>query len=247
MLIRYHKAPNNFQQLLILQDFSSVFVLLPIFWERMIYLKKLLLNEGIPVPPLFPFRHILTFSSKKYEVSNDLKWKIDLDTWIECEFGKKWNDFLNEPEKLLNFPHRLLYHALMVYKEQSVVPVDEKVILEANKSEELYKQFMRDDLSFDEWILYLNEIKDDEVIFGLFEHRLGGKYGCLDKNIWKYYINFLKEKEQHLEFLNAYRRYTRFFIEDKETVEEYRNEIERISKTKIPVAEFWIDTILYEM
>uniref|UniRef100_A0A914PIW7 Uncharacterized protein n=1 Tax=Panagrolaimus davidi TaxID=227884 RepID=A0A914PIW7_9BILA len=29
-------------------------------------------------------------------------------------------------------------------------------------------------------------------------------------------------------------------------VEEYRNEIERISKFKIPVSEFWIDTILYE-
>uniref|UniRef100_A0A914QHS8 Uncharacterized protein n=1 Tax=Panagrolaimus davidi TaxID=227884 RepID=A0A914QHS8_9BILA len=59
-------------------------------------------------------------------------------------------------------------------------------------------------------------------------------------------MKFLKDKDQ-IAYLNLYRRYTRFYIEDKQMVEEYRNEIDRISKiSKIPVSEFWIDTILYE-
>uniref|UniRef100_A0A914P3G3 Uncharacterized protein n=1 Tax=Panagrolaimus davidi TaxID=227884 RepID=A0A914P3G3_9BILA len=105
---------------------------------------------------------------------------------------------------------------------------------------------MRDDLYLKEWQLALNETEDEEVIFGLFEHRLGGKYGCLDKNFWKFFMDFVKDKDE-ITYLNHYRMYTRLYIEDKQMVEKYRSEIERISKIPMAVAEFWIDTILYEL
>ena len=46
--------------------------------------------------------------------------------------------------------------------------------------------------------------------------------------------------------MDLYRRYTRFFIEDLEMIEKYRDEIERVGATHA-VAEFWIDTLFYEV
>uniref|UniRef100_A0A914QF35 Uncharacterized protein n=1 Tax=Panagrolaimus davidi TaxID=227884 RepID=A0A914QF35_9BILA len=203
--------------------------------------------EHIPPLPLPENgRKVLDFNSKVYENEEDLRLGHKYTHFLLHLFAKNWHNILYYPEKLLNIPHFDPMEYMKKDLEGNCPKQIPKAILKKyERCKFLCKQFQRDDLPFDEWILYLNEIENEEAVFGLFEHRLGWKNGCFDKNLWNLYLKLMKENDQ-IGYLNIYCRYTRFFIEDKEKVEKYRNEIERISKIPLPVSEFWIDTILYE-
>uniref|UniRef100_A0AC35ETY6 Uncharacterized protein n=1 Tax=Panagrolaimus sp. PS1159 TaxID=55785 RepID=A0AC35ETY6_9BILA len=96
-----------------------------------------------------------------------------------------------------------------------------------------------------EWLKCLKQLENEEFVIANMELRLGSKMSCTNKEIWKYYIEYLRDKNP-IAMLEVYLRYCRFFISDIEMIKEYRNEIERIEKLQA-VSIFWIDTIEWEL
>uniref|UniRef100_A0AC35GAU7 Suppressor of forked domain-containing protein n=1 Tax=Panagrolaimus sp. PS1159 TaxID=55785 RepID=A0AC35GAU7_9BILA len=89
------------------------------------------------------------------------------------------------------------------------------------------------------------KIDTKKSVIANIELRLGSKKSCTNKDIWKYYIEYLRDRNP-IAMLEVYLRYCRFFISDIEMVKKYRNEIERIGKLEA-VSVFWIDTIEWEL
>lgn len=68
------------------------------------------------------------------------------------------------------------------------------------RAEFLFIQFVYKRIPDDQWIEYVKEITDFEVVIGLIEHRLGWKRGSVNKDIWKFYFDFVRDKNDTVQF-----------------------------------------------
>uniref|UniRef100_A0A914R1U5 Uncharacterized protein n=1 Tax=Panagrolaimus davidi TaxID=227884 RepID=A0A914R1U5_9BILA len=135
------------------------------------------------------------------------------------------------------------------FYEQYVIFGPRPLTFEMKKNYEknlsLLKQFQTAGDDDKKLLKCLRQLENEESVIANIELRLGNKTSCTTKAIWKYYIEYLRDKNPIL-MLEVYLRYCRFFISDTEMIKEYRNEIERIEKFQA-VFIFWIDTIEWEL
>uniref|UniRef100_A0A914QP32 Uncharacterized protein n=1 Tax=Panagrolaimus davidi TaxID=227884 RepID=A0A914QP32_9BILA len=96
-----------------------------------------------------------------------------------------------------------------------------------------------------EWLKCLKQLENEESVIANIELRLGSKKSCTNKDIWKHYIEYLRDRNP-VAMLEVYLRYCRFFISDKQMLKNYRIEIERVEKLQA-VSIFWVDTIEWEL
>uniref|UniRef100_A0A914PMX7 Uncharacterized protein n=1 Tax=Panagrolaimus davidi TaxID=227884 RepID=A0A914PMX7_9BILA len=82
-----------------------------------------------------------------------------------------------------------------------------------------------------QWFQFLEETEDDEFISHNVEYRLGSN--LLDKDLWKIYIEFLRQRNPK-EMLQVYSKYCRFFISDLEMREKYRTLVYELGPVKVP-------------
>lgn len=73
-------------------------------------------------------------------------------------------------------------------------PVPKELIERNKKACFLQNQFYSDTTTDEEWFELVKELDNDEVIIGIIEHRLGWRNGCVNKKIWNFYYDFIKDK-----------------------------------------------------
>uniref|UniRef100_A0AC34FMH2 Uncharacterized protein n=1 Tax=Panagrolaimus sp. ES5 TaxID=591445 RepID=A0AC34FMH2_9BILA len=76
---------------------------------------------------------------------------------------------------------------------------------------------VKDDI--EKWLEKLMEIDDKHFVIHNIEYRLGGN--LFDLKLWKLYLEYLRENDPK-EMLQAYSKYCRFFVDDKNMLEEYK-------------------------
>ena len=73
-------------------------------------------------------------------------------------------------------------------------PLSKAALKKSKRASFLWRQFLRNDLSEEEFFKYLSKIEDAEVVAGILEHRLGWKMGCVSKTLWRCYFDFLQKR-----------------------------------------------------
>uniref|UniRef100_A0A914QIE9 Uncharacterized protein n=1 Tax=Panagrolaimus davidi TaxID=227884 RepID=A0A914QIE9_9BILA len=124
-------------------------------------------------------------------------------------------------------------------------PVTFKIKKNFEKNLPLLKEFKDAGDDDKKWLKCIKKMDKKTFVIANIELRLENTTSCTNKAIWKYYIEYLRDKNPIL-MLEVYLLYCRFFISDNEMVKKYRNEIERIEKLQA-VSIFWIDTIEWEL
>uniref|UniRef100_A0A914YMH7 Uncharacterized protein n=1 Tax=Panagrolaimus superbus TaxID=310955 RepID=A0A914YMH7_9BILA len=149
-------------------------------------------------------------------------------------------------EEALSFPHRYIEAIYGKYLFYSVSPITDDVKYKYDTNKRIYDNINEIRHDINKWIKCIKGIQDKEVIIQNIELKLGKYSNYKNKNLWKFYFKFLK-KNNLKEILEAYRKYTRLFISDKEAIEKYRQEIIKFTHLKESTTKYWIDTIKYEM
>uniref|UniRef100_A0A914QHV3 Uncharacterized protein n=1 Tax=Panagrolaimus davidi TaxID=227884 RepID=A0A914QHV3_9BILA len=75
----------------------------------------------------------------------------------------------------------------------------------------------------EKWFQLLVEVDDVDFVKDNVECRLGKNLFYVQ--LWKLYLAFLKEKKQYKTLLETYSKYCRFFLDDKEMLEEYKQKM----------------------
>uniref|UniRef100_A0AC34FAS5 Uncharacterized protein n=1 Tax=Panagrolaimus sp. ES5 TaxID=591445 RepID=A0AC34FAS5_9BILA len=127
----------------------------------------------------------------------------------------------------------------------SAKPVSLKEKMQYKNALNMYNKFQRAGNNDAKWLECIQELDDEEVVTANIELRLGRDQHYRNRAIWKYYVEYLRDRNP-MAMLDVYRRYCRLFISDNETREEYRKEIERIEKLGKSASDFWIDTVKWE-
>uniref|UniRef100_A0A914P0V4 Uncharacterized protein n=1 Tax=Panagrolaimus davidi TaxID=227884 RepID=A0A914P0V4_9BILA len=97
---------------------------------------------------------------------------------------------------------------------------------ESNKR--LYAEIKAVENNVEEWFKLVSkfgdEANDEEFVRHNVEYRLGSN--LLDIKLWKLYIEYLRIHDSK-EMLQVYSKYCRFFLDDFEMKEKYKNEVEK--------------------
>uniref|UniRef100_A0A914PNE3 Uncharacterized protein n=1 Tax=Panagrolaimus davidi TaxID=227884 RepID=A0A914PNE3_9BILA len=144
--------------------------------------------------------------------------------YLERGFFKK--DYQNYvvTEKDLQYPHDFLKECFHEFESEASCLPSKKLIKRYNEMLELYpriKAAESDDI--EKWFQLLVEVDDVDFVKDNVECRLG--QDLLDVQLWKLYLAFLKENKQYKTLLETYSKYCRFFLDDKEMLEEYKQEM----------------------
>uniref|UniRef100_A0A914PHA8 Uncharacterized protein n=1 Tax=Panagrolaimus davidi TaxID=227884 RepID=A0A914PHA8_9BILA len=162
------------------------------------------------------------------------------------EICKKEISEVDEVFWLLRVPSEGLEKMFEIAKFYSTQPISKYMIEEYNTAVELRNELRENWNNLDEWFKTLSKFDNEDLIIANFEYRLSDINESFDKQLWKYYISFLKDNDWTIMMLRTYKCCTRLFIEDKELVEQYRAEIIEAAKNEYHVGGLVSDTILWE-
>lgn len=91
---------------------------------------------------------------------------------------------------------------------------------------------------------YVSMLPDVNFVIDHIEYELAR--WSFSKNLWHFYVKFLKDQGRELQTLNVYSRYCRIFVEDKEMRDQYLVNIKALENKSINVKKWLIDYILIE-
>uniref|UniRef100_A0AC34G617 Uncharacterized protein n=1 Tax=Panagrolaimus sp. ES5 TaxID=591445 RepID=A0AC34G617_9BILA len=243
------------EKLLALTKFSEKYLMLPNYASQKIRLQKIVGSSMIAAKT--PIKHL--YSVPFHDTIKPMgPWTTrQLLVGLNCnEKHIAWKYFaensanlfnvrrsMKDIQRALTFPHRYLQNVFDYYKIMGTIPITKQLEAKIKKLMNLYEKFKEAEIDDEKWFKCMNELDEDDVIIANIEYRLGFEMKCSNKNIWKYYIEFMGERNSK-EMLDIFRRYCRLFISDIEMGEKYRKEIEKSGNL---YTEFWYDTITFEL
>uniref|UniRef100_A0AC34FQU1 F-box domain-containing protein n=1 Tax=Panagrolaimus sp. ES5 TaxID=591445 RepID=A0AC34FQU1_9BILA len=122
----------------------------------------------------------------------------------------------------LSYPHSHLKHCFRIYERHSIHQPSDKLIKKYEEMQKMYLQIKAAEKDSEKWFQLLIEIDNVNFVCDNVECRLGKN--LLDNNLWKLYIDFLREKNPK-QMLYIYFKYCRFFMDDSEMIEKYKEEM----------------------
>uniref|UniRef100_A0A914YMK4 Uncharacterized protein n=1 Tax=Panagrolaimus superbus TaxID=310955 RepID=A0A914YMK4_9BILA len=149
-----------------------------------------------------------------------LRWKVAAISTFDLGIGISSNS-----ETLINdisFPNENIERKWRQYEKSSSSMPPQKVVKLYQKMKALFAKIEAIDKNDDEkWIKTLLEVEDNEFVEHNIEYRIGTN--LTNKKLWKLYIQYLKDQQQNsYRLLHTYSKYCRFFLDDVEMKEEYR-------------------------
>uniref|UniRef100_A0A914PRA2 Uncharacterized protein n=1 Tax=Panagrolaimus davidi TaxID=227884 RepID=A0A914PRA2_9BILA len=144
--------------------------------------------------------------------------------YLERGFFKEDYENYVVTEKDLRYPHDFLKECFHEFESEASCLPSKKLIKRYNEMLELYPRIKAAESGdIEKWFKLLLEVDDIDFVKDNVECRLG--HDLLDIQLWKLYLAFLKEKKQYKTLLETYSKYCRFFLDDKEMLEEYKQEM----------------------
>uniref|UniRef100_A0AC35F4U7 Uncharacterized protein n=1 Tax=Panagrolaimus sp. PS1159 TaxID=55785 RepID=A0AC35F4U7_9BILA len=144
--------------------------------------------------------------------------------YLERGFFKEDYENYVVTEKDLRYPHDFLKECFHEFESEASCLPSKKLIKRYEEMLEFYPRIKAAESGdIEKWFSLLLEIDDVDFVKDNVECRLG--QDLLDIQLWKLYLSFLKEKKQYKTLLETYSKYCRFFLDDKEMLEEYKQEM----------------------
>uniref|UniRef100_A0A914XXE5 Uncharacterized protein n=1 Tax=Panagrolaimus superbus TaxID=310955 RepID=A0A914XXE5_9BILA len=128
-----------------------------------------------------------------------------------------------DPKATLTYPNRKLRQTFMDLKEEAMEPLPKSTEKRVDEMEVLYWKIKECEDNQEEWIKCLQEVDNLKFLKRNVEQRLS--FNLCNKKLWKLYINHLKTADPK-EMLQVYSKYCRFFMDDEEMLEEYKEAAE---------------------
>uniref|UniRef100_A0AC34FQQ3 Uncharacterized protein n=1 Tax=Panagrolaimus sp. ES5 TaxID=591445 RepID=A0AC34FQQ3_9BILA len=122
-------------------------------------------------------------------------------------------------ENFLAYPHDYLQQIFHKYEKSLNCPPSCEIIKKYEALKKLYDKLKQYPSN---WFQLLLQVDHHKFLCNNVEYRLGSDLS--DKNLWKQYIDYLKEKEPK-KMLVILSKYCRFFLDDSEMKERYRKEM----------------------
>uniref|UniRef100_A0A914Q917 Uncharacterized protein n=1 Tax=Panagrolaimus davidi TaxID=227884 RepID=A0A914Q917_9BILA len=158
---------------------------------------------------------------------------------LSVPYGKKHFKFMNfyrtdinsAEEEDLCFPHSRLKECLRHFKSHTSCLPSKKLINRCEEMMKLYPKILSAYEDVDKWFNLLLEVDDFAFIKENIEYRLGKDF--VNVHLWKIYFGFLKKHDEYKSLLKAYSKYCRFFLDDKEMLDEYKKEMIKYGPVKL--------------
>uniref|UniRef100_A0AC35GN49 Uncharacterized protein n=1 Tax=Panagrolaimus sp. PS1159 TaxID=55785 RepID=A0AC35GN49_9BILA len=134
-------------------------------------------------------------------------------------------------EEDLCFPHSRLKECLRGFESITSCLPSKKLIMRYEEMMKLYRNIVSAYEDVDKWFNFLLEVDDFAFIKENIESRLGNDF--VNVHLWKIYFGFLKKHDEYKSLLKAYSKYCRFFLDDKEMLDEYKKVMTEYGPVKL--------------
>uniref|UniRef100_A0AC35GHI1 Uncharacterized protein n=1 Tax=Panagrolaimus sp. PS1159 TaxID=55785 RepID=A0AC35GHI1_9BILA len=135
-------------------------------------------------------------------------------------------------ERVIGYPHDNLEYCFHDFEELASSIPSKKVIKRYEEMKDLYLKIKAAEDNVDGWFKLLLEVKDVDFVKDNVELRLGKDY--FDVQLWKLYIGFLKQNGENKRLIQTYSKYCRFFLDDHEMLEKYKNDMSEYGPMNLP-------------
>uniref|UniRef100_A0A914QJM5 Uncharacterized protein n=1 Tax=Panagrolaimus davidi TaxID=227884 RepID=A0A914QJM5_9BILA len=139
--------------------------------------------------------------------------------------------YYNIDEDDLCYPHNCLKKCFRHFEKYSLRLPPTNIVKKYEEMKTLYTKIKAVEKDAEKWIKCLKEFGNDTFLLNNVEYRLGKN--LMDVNLWKTYMEFLKENGKFQRLLETYSKYCRFFLDDKEMKEVYKSEMIKYGPVKL--------------
>uniref|UniRef100_A0AC34F5N0 Uncharacterized protein n=1 Tax=Panagrolaimus sp. ES5 TaxID=591445 RepID=A0AC34F5N0_9BILA len=135
-------------------------------------------------------------------------------------------------EREITYPHSHLVELFHFYEKFISCPPSKKVVERYKAMQELYSKIKAAEYDVETWFKLLLEFGNDDFVSQNMEYRIVTNLN--NEKLWKIYIGYLKDVNPK-KMLLWYSKYCRFFLDDLEMKEKYRNEMKSYGRPiKLP-------------
>uniref|UniRef100_A0A914QHN3 Uncharacterized protein n=1 Tax=Panagrolaimus davidi TaxID=227884 RepID=A0A914QHN3_9BILA len=176
--------------------------------------------------PFDDSRDYLPLSNRPY-LRNDIKLCDEVSNKISRQiywYRDEESDltYPRAEESDLAYPHPCVTECLHIFERSASHVPPLKLIQRCESMKQLYSKIKANKEDLEKWFQLLLEADDINFVKDTVEYRLGKN--CFDVKLWKLYLKFLKEHGEHKRLLETYSKYCRFFMDDKEMKEKYKED-----------------------
>uniref|UniRef100_A0A914QZ60 Uncharacterized protein n=1 Tax=Panagrolaimus davidi TaxID=227884 RepID=A0A914QZ60_9BILA len=141
----------------------------------------------------------------------------------------------------INYPHDCLKIRFREFEQSTTQLPSAKIFKRYEKMMELYPKIKAAENDVETWFKLLFEVDDVSFVKDNVECRLG--QDLLNLRLRKLYLTFLKEQGEYKKFLETYSKYCRFFLDDFEMKEKYKEAMIEYGSINLP----WDNLFEYEI
>uniref|UniRef100_A0AC35GDC0 Uncharacterized protein n=1 Tax=Panagrolaimus sp. PS1159 TaxID=55785 RepID=A0AC35GDC0_9BILA len=123
-------------------------------------------------------------------------------------------------ERDLEYPHHYIEACFRDFELRTTRLPSAKLVKRYKEMKALYQKIVSSQSGKEEWFKLLLETNDDAFVKDNVEKCLGNY--LLNVELWKLYMDYLKQSCQYKSLLEVYSKYCRFFLDDTEMKKEYK-------------------------